>query len=92
MMLEKIGKAAMYEQLAEECTELAQAALKMARKMRNENPTPKSATDIWENLIEEVSDVCTCFYELGLKPDVNVQRKKMDRFEKRWEKYEKARL
>ena len=30
-IIEEIGEAAMLEQLAEECTELAKAALKMAR-------------------------------------------------------------
>lgn len=41
-VLDMIGTAALLEQLAEESAELAQAALKLARKMRNENPTPKS--------------------------------------------------
>lgn len=38
-IIEEIGEAAMLEQLAEECTELAKAALKMARIIRKENPT-----------------------------------------------------
>lgn len=42
-VLEMIGTAALLEQLAEESAELAQAALKMARKLRNENPTTKSS-------------------------------------------------
>lgn len=37
-IIEEIGEAAMLEQLAEECTELAKAALKMARIIRKENP------------------------------------------------------
>lgn len=45
-VLEMIGTAALLEQLAEESAELAQAALKMARKIRNENPTPKSHAEI----------------------------------------------
>ena len=40
-ILEMIGTAALLEQLAEESAELAQAALKTARKIRNENPTPE---------------------------------------------------
>ena len=36
MMIEKIGKAAMLEQLAEEAAELSQAALKLARVLRGE--------------------------------------------------------
>lgn len=45
-VLEMIGTAALLEQLAEESAELAQAALKMARKLRNENPTPKTHADV----------------------------------------------
>lgn len=49
-VLEMIGTAALLEQLAEESAELAQAALKMARKLRNENPTPKTHADCVSNL------------------------------------------
>lgn len=59
-ILEMIGTAAMLEQLAEESAELAKAALKMARKIRNENPTPKSHTDCVANLQEEIADVELC--------------------------------
>lgn len=45
-ILEMIGTAALLEQLAEESAELAQAALKMARKLRGENPTPKPAQTV----------------------------------------------
>ena len=38
----KIPEAARCEQMAEECAELAQALLKKARKLRNENFTPKT--------------------------------------------------
>ena len=63
-----VSEAAMYEQLAEECTELAQATLKMARKIRGENPTPKTKQGILLNLIEEISDVDGCLCILGLEP------------------------
>ena len=39
-ILEHVGEAAVLEQTAEECAELAHACLKMARKLRGENPTP----------------------------------------------------
>lgn len=39
-IIDEIGEAACLEQLAEEAAELAQAALKMARIIRGENPTP----------------------------------------------------
>lgn len=59
-VLEMIGTAALLEQLAEESAELAQAALKMARKLRNENPTPKTHADCVSNLQEEIADVELC--------------------------------
>ena len=52
-----ISTPALCEQLAEECVELAHAALKYARFMRNENPTPAKGPDIVANLLEEISDV-----------------------------------
>ena len=57
---ECIGKPALLEQLAEECTELAQASLKYARVLRGENPTPVSAGDARMELIEEMADVLLC--------------------------------
>ena len=59
-VLEMIGTAALLEQLAEESAELAQAALKIARKIRNENPMPKSHADCVANLQEEIADVELC--------------------------------
>lgn len=55
-----LGEPAVLEQLAEECAELGQAALKMARLQRGENPTPKSWLDCKENLEEELADVDLC--------------------------------
>lgn len=53
-IIEEIGEAAMLEQLAEECTELAKAALKMARIIRKENPTPVTEKDAIANIRERV--------------------------------------
>lgn len=55
-VLDMIGTAALLEQLAEESAELAQAALKMARKLRNENPT-RIVSPICK---EEIADVELC--------------------------------
>lgn len=59
-IVDHIGVPALLEQTAEECCELAQACLKMARKLRDENPTPKSIEDIRDNLVEEMVDVALC--------------------------------
>lgn len=61
-VLEMIGTAALLEQLAEESAELAQAALKMARKLRNENPTPKTHADCVSNLQEEIADAAKALF------------------------------
>ena len=44
-------------QLAEECAELSQAALKLRRALTGINPTPVTADEARENLIEEIADV-----------------------------------
>lgn len=59
-VLEMIGTAALLEQLAEESAELAQAALKMARKLRNENPTPKKPTRIVSPICKRKSRMWNC--------------------------------
>lgn len=64
MLLEKIGKPAMLEQLAEECSELTQAALKKARILRRENPSPVTEEMANANLEEETADILLCINEL----------------------------
>lgn len=59
-ILEHIGTSAVLEQCAEECCELGQACLKMARKIRNQNPTPKNMSEIEESIKEEIADVSVC--------------------------------
>jgi NTP pyrophosphatase (non-canonical NTP hydrolase) len=43
--------------LAEEASELSQAALKYRRALTKKNPTPLSEDDAYENLLEEIADV-----------------------------------
>lgn len=87
-MIEIIGEPAMFEQLAEEASELAQAASKMARKMRGENPTPLSYIELLHNFKEEVTDVTDCLddishhYDMSLY-DEEIHKQKMERFENR---------
>ena len=84
-MIEKIGEAAMLEQLAEEATELAHAALKLARIERGENPTPVLKEDAMDHLIEEYTDVVQCAEELSLVPNREQIKLKKMRFEERWQ-------
>lgn len=62
--VEEIGYAAALEQLAEECSELAHAALKLARIMRKDNPTPVGNEEAYAKLSEEANDVILCLEEL----------------------------
>ena len=66
-IIEEIGEAAMLEQLAEECTELAKAALKMARIIRKENPTPVTEKEAIANIREEYTDVVQCAENFHLR-------------------------
>lgn len=52
---EKYGKEYMLRQLAEECSELSQAALKYIRAVRKE--TPMRIDEAIEHLTEEIADV-----------------------------------
>lgn len=70
-IFEKIGAPAMVDLCAEEAIELAEAStkfahacLKLARKMRGENPTPKIMEEIVANLNEECADVLYCINKL----------------------------
>lgn len=53
----EVGVAALYENLAEEAIELAHAALKTARALRNENPTPITTNEANNHVLEELQDV-----------------------------------
>lgn len=68
---EYIDKPALLEQLGEEACELGQASLKMARYIRGENPTPKTAFDVTKDLVEEVADVLVCIEELKAADLIN---------------------
>lgn len=52
-----LPKTEILAQLAEEASELAQAALKLRRALDGTNPTPKSVTECEANLTEEIADV-----------------------------------
>lgn len=88
-IIEKYGEEYMLRQLAEECTELAQAALKLIRAKRRE--TPMRESEAWERFMEEVADVSvmvnaldgTMFSEEELKCLVDMQEYKENRMYER---------
>jgi tryptophan 2,3-dioxygenase len=78
-----ISEPALYEQLAEECSELAQAALKKARKLRNENYTPKTMDEIDADILEEYNDVRLCAMVLNLSENLQAITNKLNRWIRR---------
>lgn len=77
---ENLTDSALYEQLAEESAELAQASLKYLRALGNGNPTPVSSDEALSNLIEEVGDVCLCMTVANLYVHSEQLDKKLDRW------------
>lgn len=60
------------EALAEEASELAQAALKLIRSLElSENTTPVSGNEAELNLMEEIQDVMSAVYLLGCEKIVD---------------------
>lgn len=93
--IRKIGKPALLELAAEEATELAHACLKMARKLRDENPTPMDEKEIKDKVAEEVADVYLCvdrvLYELGISAGqiLEIEAEKKKRWRERIKEMEK---
>ena len=84
-----IPQGELLAQLAEECAELSQAALKLRRALTGINPTPVTAEEARKNLVEEAADV---YNVLGLLLDAadnaeiySIIRRKKERWLKRLE-------
>lgn len=89
---DRIGVAAALEQLAEEASELAHAALKMARIVRGENPTPVNEEEARLNLHEEIGDVRLCVEVIqdvfGTFYTENVEEEKLQRWQTRLDEFQ----
>ena len=59
-IVDKYGKEYALRQLAEECNELSQAALKLIRTWKKE--TPMREDEAYERLVEEIADVLLMMY------------------------------
>ena len=75
-----LSRAALLEQMAEEAAELAQAALKTARILRKENPTPVTLEQSEDNLREEFTDLILCANVLKLFHDPDILLRKYERW------------
>lgn len=75
-------------QLAEEASELAQAALKLRRVYDGRNPTPVSADEAIKHLREEIADVWLVLKTMGLDSEPFISRYKeiMAQKAERWNK------
>lgn len=73
-------------QLAEEASELAQAALKLRRALDGTNPTPKSVEECRKAFEEEYADVVNCIIALEFFDDEAFNRMQVMQYEKeaRW--------
>lgn len=86
---ENYGKEYMLRQLAEECSELSQAALKYIRASRKE--TPMRIDEAIEHLTEEIADVrlmidavsATVLSERDVDDVQGIKEQKLDRWKKR---------
>lgn len=78
-----MGEPALLEQLAEECSELAHAALKLARLERGETPTPKTEEECVENLLEELGDVNLCMSVVEANRGIHIRCLSVDK-KARW--------
>jgi len=79
-ILARVSIPAVYESLAEEASELAHAALKCARALRGENPTPVSAEAARMMAAEEYCDVYNAARTLGIFVDPDLAIGKMERW------------
>lgn len=79
-IFENTPEPALYELLAEEASELAHAALKMARILRGEVPTNATQDETYQNLREEFTDVQNVAEVLGVMIDRDISKEKMDRW------------
>ena len=85
----KYGKEYMLRQMAEECSELSQAALKYIRAARRE--TPMRIDEAIEHLTEEIADVrvmidavtATVLSERDVDDVLGIKEQKLDRWKTR---------
>lgn len=71
-------------QLAEECAELSQAALKLRRVLDGSNPTPVSYQDAKLALMEEAADVELCMRTIHALADRAVIEDIIHQKQDRW--------
>lgn len=76
----EINRSALYEHLAEEASELAQAALKVARIQRGENPCGTEIEEALDNMVEEFTDVMLVSDIIGYETNETIYAYKLNRW------------
>ena len=79
-IIKQVGAPALFEGVAEEAVELAKAALKVARIMRKENPTPVTLDEAAREVVVEYSDLRVYIDILRILVDAEVYDDKKQRF------------
>ena len=84
---EKVPVCELLAGLAEECSELAQAALKLRRCYDGTNPTPADPDNQYECFLEEIGDVELYLDQMSINRQVIADYKaaKLERWQKRLE-------
>lgn len=82
ILVKDISYATLYEQLAEECNELAQVCIKKSRYLRKENPPRKTINEINKSLTEEITDIDLVCRLLDIYPDMDIMASKSERWAK----------
>lgn len=87
--IKNLGTCELLCQLAEECSELSKAALKLRRALDGTNPTPKTKEECEKDILEEAADVDMLLGYLGYLDDPTydeirgIQKYKEERWTKR---------
>ena len=66
-IIEQLGQEEILCQIAEEASELAQAALKYRRAISGKNPTPVTEAEAYRNLLEEYADCAISLQVFGVQ-------------------------
>ena len=77
---DNLGRPAILENVAEEAAELAQAASKLARILRGENPAGTTLEEALDNLKEEFDDVMLTGSVAGLFGRAYYEARKLERW------------
>ena len=86
LIRDKLSNTDLLIQLSEECNELSAAITKLVRKIRDNNPTPKTLSEIEDSITEEMTDVILCLDMLnGYYTDYKIYTDKLKRWVERLE-------